>query len=119
MLDTYFVTPPKAVNSYLSEPKYLEDSVKHSGQQKEQVQQIVNYLVTEKPLTFEECIAWARLQFEDKFANDIKQLLASLPRDAVTSTGQPFWSGPKRAPDPLTFDPEEVRSSVLMRAMHC
>jgi len=39
-----------------------------------------------------------------QYNNSIQQLLFSLPKDATTSTGQPFWSGPKRAPDPLTFD---------------
>lgn len=103
-LDSLFVKPPQAVNAYLSEPKYLESNFKYSGQQKEQVEQLVSFLVTDRPLTFEECIIWARLQFERDYNNDIRQLLFSLPKDAVTSTGQPFWSGPKRAPDPLTFD---------------
>ncbi|KAJ3554773.1 hypothetical protein NM688_g2938 [Phlebia brevispora] len=102
--DNLFVKPPQAVNAYLSEPNYLENNLKYSGQQREQVEQLVSYLVTNKPLTFEECIVWARLQFEDKYNNAIRQLLFSLPKDAVTSTGQPFWSGPKRAPEPLTFD---------------
>ncbi|CDO71302.1 hypothetical protein BN946_scf184908.g59 [Trametes cinnabarina] len=102
--DNLFVKPPQVVNSYLSEPNFLENNLKYSGQQKEQVEQIVSYLVTNKPLTFEECIVWARLQFEEKYNHAIRQLLYSLPKDAVTSTGQPFWSGPKRAPDPLTFD---------------
>ncbi|THH32904.1 hypothetical protein EUX98_g1245 [Antrodiella citrinella] len=102
--ENLFIKPAQAVNAYLSEPNYLENNLKYSGQQKEQIEQIVSYLVTDKPLTFEECIIWARLQFEDKYNNSIRQLLYSLPKDAVTSTGQPFWSGPKRAPDPLTFD---------------
>ncbi|KZT12539.1 ubiquitin activating enzyme [Laetiporus sulphureus 93-53] len=105
--DNMFVKPAQAVNSYLSEPNYLENTLKYSGQQKEQIEQIVSYLVTNKPLTFEECIMWARLQFEEKYNNSIRQLLYSLPKDAVTSTGQPFWSGPKRAPDALTFDPND------------
>ncbi|KAL0949892.1 hypothetical protein HGRIS_009922 [Hohenbuehelia grisea] len=99
-----FITPPQSVNSYLSEPNYLESAMKYSGQATEQIGQILSYLVTNKPLTFEECIIWARLQFEEKYNNEIRQLLFSLPKDAVTSTGQPFWSGPKRAPDPLTFN---------------
>ena len=107
-LDSLFVKPPQAVNAYLSEPKYLESNFKYSGQQKEQVEQLVSFLVTDRPLTFEECIIWARLQFERDYNNDIRQLLFSLPKDAVTSTGQPFWSGPKRAPDPLTFDSNDV-----------
>jgi hypothetical protein len=102
------VKPPQAVNAYLSEPNYLQNTVKYSGQQKEQEEQIMSYLVTNKPLTFDECIVWARLQFERDYNNDIRQLLFSLPKDAVTSTGQPFWSGPKRAPDPLTFNSNDV-----------
>ncbi|KAG1737051.1 hypothetical protein EDB19DRAFT_1719833, partial [Suillus lakei] len=99
--DAMFVKPVESVNQYLSEPNYLENSLKYSGQSHDHIFQIVSYLVTNKPLTFEECIIWARLQFEEKFNNAIRQLLHSLPKDHVTSTGQPFWSGPKRAPDPL------------------
>ncbi|KAF8220368.1 ubiquitin activating enzyme [Tricholoma matsutake] len=106
--DSLFVKPAQAVNAYLSEPNYLESTLKYSGQQKEQIDQIVSYLVTNKPLTFEECIVWARLQFERDYNNDIRQLLFSLPKDAVSSTGQPFWSGPKRAPDPLTFNSSDA-----------
>jgi ubiquitin-activating enzyme E1 len=102
--ENLFAKPAQSVNAYLSEPNYLEATLKHSGQATEQAGQLVSYLVTNKPLTFEECIVWARLQFEDKYNNSIRQLLFSLPKDAVTSTGQPFWSGPKRAPDPLTFN---------------
>ena len=89
--------------------------MKYSGQQTEQVGQLLSFLVTNKPLTFEECIVWARLQFEEKYNNDIRQLLYSLPKDAVTSSGQPFWSGPKRAPEPLTFDSNNVRVSTVFR----
>ena len=113
--DNLFVKPLQAVNAYLSEPNYLETALKYSGQQKEQVDQILSYLVKDKPLTLEECIVWARLQFEEKFNHSIRQLLYSLPKDAVSSTGQPFWSGPKRAPDPLTFDSSNVRSPTLSR----
>ena len=111
--ENFFVNPMLAVNAYLSEPNYLETTVKHSGQQKEQVEQILSYLVTNKPLTFEECVIWARLQFEEEYSNEIKQLLFSLPKDAVTNTGQLFWSGPKRAPDPIVFNSNDVRPSSI------
>jgi ubiquitin-activating enzyme E1 len=119
-----FVKPAQSVNAYLSEPNYLESTLKYSGQQKEQIEQIISFLVTNKPLTFEECIIWARLQFERDYNNDIRQLLFSLPKDAVTSTGQPFWSGPKRAPDALTFNSNDVSSLYLsltnvVRLMSC
>ena len=124
--ESLFIKPAQTVNSYLSEPNFLETTLRYAGNQTEQIRSIVSYLVTHKPLTFDECIVWARLQFEENYNNSIQQLLFSLPRDAVshdgfshwvsrvncvpqtTSTGQPFWSGPKRAPDALTFDSNNV-----------
>jgi ubiquitin-activating enzyme E1 len=36
--------------------------------------------------------------------NNIEQMLYNFPKDAVTSSGAPFWSGPKRAPTVNAFD---------------
>lgn len=44
------------------------------------------------------------MYWEEQYANQIKQLLFNFPPDQVTSSGQPFWSGPKRCPEPLVFD---------------
>jgi len=57
-------------------------------------------------LSVEDCIKWARLLFEKQYNNAIQQLLYNFPKDSTSSSGQPFWSGPKRAPDPLKFDPK-------------
>lgn len=61
-------------------------------------------MVTDKPQNADDCIAWARKQFESEYNNAIQQLLYNFPKDSTTSSGAPFWSGPKRAPDPLRFD---------------
>ena len=101
------MTQPQAVNAYLTEHSHLED-LKHTGQEREQLEQIASYVADNKPSTMEDCIVWARLRFEEKFNNEIQQLLCSLPKDAETASGQLFWSTPKRAPDPLIFDANEV-----------
>lgn len=64
-------------------------------------------LIDDKPKDFADCVKWARLYWEDQYANQIKQLLYNFPPNQVTSSGQPFWSGPKRCPDPLVFDVNE------------
>lgn len=61
-------------------------------------------LIDDKPKDFADCVKWARLYWEEQYANQIKQLLFNFPPDQVTSSGAPFWSGPKRCPDPLVFD---------------
>lgn len=100
----YFVGPPETVNLYLSQPNYIEQTLKRSGNEIPTLESIRNFLITEKPLSFDDCIVWARQQFEKEYNNAIKQLLYNFPKDSTTSSGAPFWSGPKRAPDPLKFD---------------
>lgn len=105
LFHTYFAGPPEIVNLYLTQPNYLDSALKQSGNEKQTLETLRDFLVTEKPLTFEDCIIWARFQFEKQYNNAIQQLLYNFPKDSKTSSGQPFWSGPKRAPDPLKFDP--------------
>lgn len=102
----YFVTPAETVNLYLTQPNYIETTLKKGGNEKATLETIRDYLVEDKPLSVEDCIKWARLQFEKNYNNAIQQLLYNFPKDSVSSTGQPFWSGPKRAPDALKFDPK-------------
>jgi len=92
------------VNLHLTQPNYIDSVRKQAGTQKDTIQGIYNYLVAWKPKTFRECIIWAREIFEDLYNNSIQQLLFNFPKDSVTSSGQPFWSGPKRAPTPIIFD---------------
>ncbi|KTW27306.1 hypothetical protein T552_02288 [Pneumocystis carinii B80] len=104
LFEEYFRQPAENVNLYLSQPNFIQELLKQNGNQKDILEIIQSYLVASKPLTFEECIVWARLEFEKKFNNDIQQLLFNFPRDSITSNGIPFWSGPKRVPTPLIFD---------------
>ncbi|KAM0195284.1 hypothetical protein ACHAPA_000848 [Fusarium lateritium] len=105
MFEKLFVKAPQTVNLYLTQPQFIESALKQGGNQKETLETIRNYLTTERPRTFEDCIAWARQLFESEFSNKIQQLLYNFPKDSETSSGTPFWSGPKRAPDALKFDP--------------
>ncbi|KAI0871527.1 putative ubiquitin-protein ligase [Hypoxylon argillaceum] len=104
LFETSFVKSAETVNLYLTQPNYLDSTLKQGGNEKPTLETIRDYLVTEKPLSFEDCVIWARMLFEDKYNNVIQQLLFNFPKDAVSSSGAPFWSGPKRAPDALKFD---------------
>ena len=100
----YFVGPPETVNLYITQPNYVEETLKQQGNEIPTLESICDYLVTDKPQNVDDCIVWARKQFESEYNNAIQQLLYNFPKDSTTSSGAPFWSGPKRAPDPLRFD---------------
>lgn len=72
------------------------------------VEAVKSVLVDGRPQNFADCVSWARLLFEDNFSSQICQLLFNFPKDQVTSSGAPFWSGPKRCPHPLQFDIDNV-----------
>lgn len=121
LFESYFVKPAETVNLYLSQPNYVETTLKQGGNEKATLETIRDFLVTDKPLSFEDCVIWARLQFEKQYNNAIQQLLYNFPKDSVSSSGAAFWSGPKRAPDPLKFDPkneEHMRFVVAGANLH-
>ncbi|TYI90973.1 hypothetical protein E1A91_D03G159600v1 [Gossypium mustelinum] len=96
---------PAEVNAYLSNPVEYASSMKNAGdaQAKDNLERVLECLDREKCETFQDCISWARLRFEDYFVNRVKQLIFTFPEEAATSTGAPFWSAPKRFPHPLQF----------------
>jgi ubiquitin-activating enzyme E1 len=53
MFEKLFVKAPQTVNLYLTQPQFIENSMKQGGNQKETLETIRNYLTTERPRTFE------------------------------------------------------------------
>ncbi|KAG4113684.1 hypothetical protein ERO13_D13G239400v2 [Gossypium hirsutum] len=115
---------PAEVNAYLSNPVEYKTAQRNAGdaQARDNLEQVLECLEKEKCETFQDCIAWARLRFEDYFVNRVKQLIYTFPEDAATSTGAPFWSAPKRFPQPFQFsvaDPSHlqfVMAASILRA---
>ncbi|KAL3530924.1 hypothetical protein ACH5RR_010246 [Cinchona calisaya] len=115
---------PAEVNAYLSNPSEYTSAMRNAGdaQARDNLERVIECLNREKCETFQDCITWARLKFEDYFANRVKQLIYTFPEDAATSTGAPFWSAPKRFPRPIHFsaaDPSHlhfIMAASILRA---
>merc|ERR1719219_2439994 len=100
-----FTQSPLSALQYLSEADFVEKTMKLQGTQPvETMEKVKKVLVDDLPKNFEDCVSWARLLFQDLFHNQIAQLLHNFPADQTTSSGQPFWSGPKRCPKPIKFE---------------
>lgn len=99
-----FTQGPETTNQYINDPKFMERTVKLQGMQLLETLETVDKGINKRPKTFDDCIVMARLLFQEYFHNQIAQLLFNFPPDQVTSSGAPFWSGPKRCPKPIVFD---------------
>ncbi|CAL0307731.1 unnamed protein product [Lupinus luteus] len=116
--------PMSEVNAYLSNPSEYTNAMIKAGdaQARDNLERVLECLDKEKCETFQDCITWARLKFEDYFAHRVKQLTYTFPEDAATSTGAPFWSAPKRFPRPLQFSSSDeghlqfVMAASILRA---
>ncbi|XP_066352310.1 ubiquitin-activating enzyme E1 3-like [Miscanthus floridulus] len=116
---------PNEVNSFLSNPAQYAAVMKKAGdaQARELLDHVCECLEKECCETFDDCITWARLKFDDYFSNRVKQLTFTFPEDAATSMGAPFWSAPKRFPHPLEFSAADsshihfIMSASILRAV--
>ena len=113
-----FAQDPASINSYLSDAAFVDGLLKQPGSQPiDTLKAIATNLVDAKPLSFEDCVVWARRQFQELFHDGIAQLLHNFPSDQVTKEGTLFWSGTKRCPHPLTFDDgDEIHMDFIMSA---
>ncbi|KAK9124596.1 hypothetical protein Sjap_014198 [Stephania japonica] len=115
---------PTEVNAYLSNPSEYAAAMKNAGdaQARDNLERVIECLDRERCEAFQDCLTWARLKFEDYFANRVRQLTFTFPEDAPTSTGVPFWSAPKRFPRPLLFNPNDpgqlnfIMAAAILRA---
>ncbi|XP_063997307.1 ubiquitin-like modifier-activating enzyme 1, partial [Pogoniulus pusillus] len=102
-----FKQPAENVNQYLTDPRFLERTLRLAGTQPLEVLEAVQRsLAAERPRGWHDCVAWACRHWHRQYSNNIRQLLHNFPPGQKTSSGTYFWSGPKRCPHPLVFDPD-------------
>ena len=58
----------------LSDAKFVEKTMKQQGEQPmETFTNIANCLTLEKPSSFEDCVKWARLQWQKDYYNQVRR----------------------------------------------
>lgn len=108
MFEGIFKQAAENASQYTTDPTFIDRVLKLPGiQPLEVLESVKTALIDDKPSNIEDCVKWARLHFQEQYSNQIRQLLFNFPPDQTTTTGQPFWSGPKRCPAPITFDVNE------------
>lgn len=101
----FFTSIVVEAEKFINDENYLEIVlIKHDTTTLETLKSIKKSLIDERPCEFIDCIRWARIQFEEMFTNQIKQLLFNFPPDQITPSGQQFWSGTKKLPTSIAFD---------------
>ncbi|VDM27078.1 unnamed protein product [Toxocara canis] len=141
LFEGLFTNPAETVNQFLSDERAFLERVEHMSVHQRvylhflavdrghscclQIQvldQVKRALIDDRSQTAEDCIRWSRLLFQENYHNAIAQLLHTFPPDQMTSQGVKFWSGSKRCPHVLEFDPNKdehfnfVYAASILRA---
>eukprot|EP01126_Amoeba_proteus_P043056 TRINITY_DN4701_c0_g1_i1.p1 TRINITY_DN4701_c0_g1~~TRINITY_DN4701_c0_g1_i1.p1 ORF type:complete len:662 (-),score=125.68 TRINITY_DN4701_c0_g1_i1:241-2007(-) len=123
MFEGYFVHEPEINNNYLSQGQEFLDTLTPTKRMSTLV--TLERTVLLRPRSFSDCVEWARCLFEERFTCLIQQLLHNFPIDYTDQHGAPFWSGAKRPPMPLKFDPSDPEhvdflvSATFLKAYVC
>lgn len=80
------------------------------------LQDILELLKLKKQNSFDSCVRFAREKFQEHFHTTIAQLLYTFPPDYKDEHGTPFWTGPKRAPVIIDFDPNDKLHALYIQA---
>lgn len=107
MFEGIFKQSAENAAQYISDATFIDRTLKLPGVQPlEVLESVKTALIDDRPKSMEDCVKWARFHFQEQYSNQISQLLFNFPPDQQTSSGQPFWSGPKRCPVSIQFDIE-------------
>ncbi|XP_049267774.1 ubiquitin-like modifier-activating enzyme 1, partial [Rhipicephalus sanguineus] len=95
---------------YLKDSNFLPEALETLplNQKVVLLEELKKILVDERPAVFDDCVDFARHRFQEQYNTAIRQLLRSHPEEQLTATGMPFWSGTKRCPHPIEFDPNNT-----------
>nr|XP_008505284.1 PREDICTED: ubiquitin-like modifier-activating enzyme 1 [Equus przewalskii] len=115
-----FKQPAENVNQYLTDPKFVERTLRLAGTQPLEVLEAVQRsLVLQRPQTWADCVTWACHHWHTQYSNNIRQLLHNFPPDQVTPTCQVHLLEcifPKQQPAPLHLDYVMAAANLFAQA---
>ena len=91
MFEGTFTQAPLTASQYVEDPSFKEKTLALPGAQPlETLQTVHKLIIKEKPDNFADCVAWARLTWQELFHNSIAQLLHNFPADQVVKYSSPM-----------------------------
>jgi len=90
--------------SYLAQQRTAAQTASGRHTAVSEMKKALEILQDASNITFEACVHKAFLYFHEVFRDRILNLIHNYPEDAVTKTGEKFWSGAKRFPLPAELD---------------
>jgi ubiquitin-activating enzyme E1 len=113
----YFTDLITDARKFIVDPNKFYSDMKKEGNittQLEKLTFIKKLIELSLSQNFDRCIEYAVEKFTEYFDHNIQQLLHSFPADYVNKDGSKFWSGSKRVPHYIKFNPNDELSLLFV-----
>ncbi|CZT99417.1 hypothetical protein PFAG_03910 [Plasmodium falciparum Santa Lucia] len=103
-----FYNTPLSIKQFLNDKEEYINKIQEEGNNASLLENLQNVINSLKEISsqcnFDFCIKKSVELFHNNFINQINQLLYSFPLDYKLSSGEYFWVGQKKPPQPIVFD---------------
>ena len=110
LFNDYFISTVNDIKNYFTNFELFKENIKKEGSATENLEKlneekkIINFVLKND---FDKVIEFAVKKYTDNFDWRIQQLLYNFPPDYKTEEGKPFWSGSKKLPHNIPYNPND------------
>ena len=108
IFNDYFISTVNDIKNYFTNFEEFKENIKKEGsatqnlEKLDEEKKIINFVLNND---FDKVIEFAVKKYTDNFDWRIQQLLYNFPPDYKNEEGKPFWSGSKKLPHNIPYDP--------------
>ena len=110
VFNDYFVSTIIDIKNYFTNFEDYKEKIKREGSATQNIEKlneqkkIINFILNND---FDKAIEFAVMKYNDNFDWRIQQLLYNFPPDHKNEEGKPFWSGSRKLPHNIPYDPND------------
>ena len=118
VFNDYFISTVNDMKNYFTNFNEYKETIKTEGSATQNIEKlndqkkIINFVINND---FDKVIEYAVMKYTDNFDWRIQQLLYNFPPDHKNEEGKPFWSGSRKLPHNIPYDPNDDLSFLFVK----
>ena len=119
VFNDYFISTVNDIKNYFTDFKLFKEKIRKEGSSTQNLEKlleekiIIDFLIHND---YDKLIEYAVKKYTDNFDWRIQQLLYNFPPDYKNAEGKPFWSGSKKLPHNIPYDPNDNLSFLFVKS---
>ena len=119
LFNNYFISTVSDIKNYFTDFELFKENIKKEGSATQNLEKLLEEKIIIECLINEDydgLIEYAVKKYTDNFDWRIQQLLYNFPPDYKNEEGKPFWSGSKKLPHNIPYDPNDKLSLLFVKS---